>query len=48
MTYQNEDYELYIAENDEYLPMDHGGQDDSEMDLTELFGGGEQWKQDRL
>ena len=40
MTNYNEDYELYIAENNEYLPKDHG-QDDSEMDLTEIFGGEE-------
>ena len=40
MTYQNEDYELYLAENSEYLPKDHG-QDDSEMDLTEIFEGEE-------
>ena len=39
MTNYNEDYELYLAENSEYLPKEHHGQDDSEMDLTELFGG---------
>ena len=41
MTYQSEDYELYIAENNEYLPKEHHGQDDSEKDLTEIFGGEE-------
>jgi len=40
MTYQNEDYELYLAENNEYLTTDHG-QDDSEMDLIDLFEGAE-------
>jgi len=40
MTYQSEDYELYLAENSEYLPKE-SGQDDSEMDLMEIFGGEE-------